>query len=206
MSLFPGTPGSRNCSETVPVGVPGLWELITPDYEVWSQRGLNQTCNPHRNLFNDVSHSQFGGREEVDFRLLMAGSQTWLPALLLPITWATDVQMTNARPFSISTLQDLFNETKNTSMRGVLGLAIELWTFGSPGGLQILTFSKCWASPSHLAKVGLRHNSCLCQVYIFLQLRIVVSSKPWFGEIVCQNHIAMVDSINMIFTTLCKVQ
>jgi hypothetical protein len=41
-------------------------------------------------------------------------------------------------------------------MRGVLGLAIELWTFGSPGGLQILTFSKCWASPPHLAKVGLR--------------------------------------------------
>jgi len=24
-------------------------------------------------------------------------------------------------------------------------------------GLQILTFSKCWASPPHLAKVGLRH-------------------------------------------------
>jgi hypothetical protein len=41
-------------------------------------------------------------------------------------------------------------------MRGVLGLAVELWTFGSPGGLQILTFSKCWASPPHLAKVGLR--------------------------------------------------
>ncbi len=28
--------------------------------------------------------------------------------------------------------------------------------FGSPRGLQILTFSKCWASPPHLAKVGLR--------------------------------------------------
>jgi hypothetical protein len=42
-------------------------------------------------------------------------------------------------------------------MRVVLGLAVELWTFGSPGGLQILTFSKCWASPPHLAKVGLRH-------------------------------------------------
>jgi hypothetical protein len=26
-----------------------------------------------------------------------------------------------------------------------------------PGGLQLLTFSKCWASPPHLAKVGLRH-------------------------------------------------
>jgi len=37
----------------------------------------------------------------------------------------------------------------------VLGLAVEPQTFGSPRGLQILTFSKCWASPPHLAKVGL---------------------------------------------------
>jgi len=65
--------------------------------------------------------------------------------------------MANASPFSIFTLQDLSNDTKNTLMRGVLGLVVELWTFRSPGGLQILTFSKCWASPPHLAKVGLRH-------------------------------------------------
>ncbi len=36
MALFPGTPKleSRNCPETVPVGVPGLWELISPDFQV----------------------------------------------------------------------------------------------------------------------------------------------------------------------------
>jgi hypothetical protein len=76
MSLFPGTPKtpgleSRNC----PSGVPGLWELITLDCKVWSQRGLNQTCSPRRDLSNDVSHFQFGGREEVDSRLLVVGSQ-----------------------------------------------------------------------------------------------------------------------------------
>jgi hypothetical protein len=81
MSLFLGTPGtpgleSRNCPETVPRGVPGLWELITLDCGVWSQRGLNQTCSPRRDLFNDVSHSRFGGWEEVDSRLLVVGSQT----------------------------------------------------------------------------------------------------------------------------------
>jgi hypothetical protein len=45
VALFPGTPKleSRNCPETVSVGVPGLWELITPDCKVWSQRGLNQS-------------------------------------------------------------------------------------------------------------------------------------------------------------------
>jgi hypothetical protein len=35
----------------------------------------NQTCSPRRDLSNDVSHSQFGGREEVDSRLLVVGSQ-----------------------------------------------------------------------------------------------------------------------------------
>ncbi len=36
MALFLGTPKleSQNCPETVPGGVPGLWELITPDCEV----------------------------------------------------------------------------------------------------------------------------------------------------------------------------
>jgi len=48
--------------------------------------------------------------------------------------------MTNARPFSISTLQDLSNDTKNTSMQGVLVSAIELQTFRSLGGLQIPNF------------------------------------------------------------------
>jgi hypothetical protein len=81
MSLFPGTPKtpgleSRNCPETVPGGVPGLWELITPDCEVWLRRGLNQTCSPRRDLFNDLSHSQFGRWEEVDSWLLVVGSQT----------------------------------------------------------------------------------------------------------------------------------
>jgi hypothetical protein len=78
MALFPGTPKleSRNCPETVPVGVPGLWELITPDCRVWSQWGLNQSCSPRRDLSNAVLHSQFEGREELDSRLLVAGSQT----------------------------------------------------------------------------------------------------------------------------------
>jgi hypothetical protein len=71
MSLFPETPGleSQNSPETVPGEVPGLWELITLDCEVLLRRGLNQTCSPWRDLSNDVSHSQFGGREEVDSRL-----------------------------------------------------------------------------------------------------------------------------------------
>jgi hypothetical protein len=53
-------------------------------------------------------------------------------------------------------------------MRGVLGPAVELWTFGSPGGLQVPNFSKCWASPPHLAKLGLRHIGQLNAIQIFI--------------------------------------
>ncbi len=78
MALFPGTPKleSRNCLESVPIGVPGLWELISPDCQVWSRRGLNQSYSTLRELFNAMSHSWFGCREEVDSWLLVVGSQT----------------------------------------------------------------------------------------------------------------------------------
>jgi hypothetical protein len=78
MALFPGTPKleSRNCPEIVPIRVPRLWVLITPDCRVWSRRGLNQSCSPCWDLSNAMLHSQFGGREEVDSWLLVVGSQT----------------------------------------------------------------------------------------------------------------------------------
>ncbi|CAN5968364.1 unnamed protein product [Sphagnum jensenii] len=119
---------SRNCPEIVPGGVPGLWELITPDCEIGSQRGLNQTYSPRGDLSNDLSHSQFGPREEVDSRLLVVGSQTasLTPGPSFAHNLGDKFQMPNARAFSISTLQDLFNDIKNTPMRGVLGLAVEL--------------------------------------------------------------------------------
>jgi len=61
--------------EIVPVGLPELWTAITPDCGVRSWRGLKQSCSPRRDLSNNVSHSQFGRREEVYSRLLVVGSQ-----------------------------------------------------------------------------------------------------------------------------------
>jgi hypothetical protein len=54
MALFPGTPKleSRNCPEIVPVGVLGIWELISPDCQVWSRWGLNQSYSSLWELFN----------------------------------------------------------------------------------------------------------------------------------------------------------
>jgi len=78
MALFPGTPKleSQNCPKIVLGGVPGLWELITPDWKIWSQQDLNQTCSPRWDLFNNVLHSQFWGRQNIDSWLLVVGSQT----------------------------------------------------------------------------------------------------------------------------------
>jgi hypothetical protein len=76
-NFFPGLPGLPGWSpEIVPGGVPRLWELITPDCRVRSQRGLNQSCSPRQDFSNDVSHSQIGCQQEVDSRLLVIGSQT----------------------------------------------------------------------------------------------------------------------------------
>jgi hypothetical protein len=106
--------------------VPGLWTLISPGSDLRLEWGLNQSCSSPRELSNAPSHSFCKRREEVDSRL--------------SVTWATDVQMAHARPFWTSTLQDLSNGIKNTSRRGVLPSAVELWSCGSPGGLQVPTF------------------------------------------------------------------
>jgi hypothetical protein len=129
MALFPGTPKleSWNCPETVPVRVPGLWELMTPNCKFRSQWDLNQTCSPRWDLSNNVSHSQFGRREEVDSRLLVVKSQT---ASLTPSpSFAHNMgyRCPNDQCEAIFDIyaSNLFNDTKNTSMRGVLGLADE---------------------------------------------------------------------------------
>jgi hypothetical protein len=164
VSLFPGIPGtpgleSRNCPEIVPDGVPGLWELITPDCGVWSQRGLNQTCSLRWDLFNDVSHSRFGGREEVDFRLLVVGSQT---ASLTPgLSFAHNLgyrcpngqceaifYIYASRPFQ------WHQEHHNARCFGPCCRALNIQESRRTPNPQLW---KCWVSPPHLAKVGLRH-------------------------------------------------
>jgi hypothetical protein len=163
VSLFPGTPGleSRNCPETVPGGVSGLWELITPDYNVWLQRGLNQTCSPRRDLFNDVSHSRFGGQEEVDSRLLVVGSQ--IASLTPGPSFAHNLgcrcpneqceaifDIYASRPFQ------WHQEHINARFFGPCCRALNIRESRRTPNPQLW---KCWASPPHLAKVGLRQET-----------------------------------------------
>jgi hypothetical protein len=75
-----------------------------------------------------MSHSRSARREQIDSRLLVVGSQTvsLIPGSSFVHNLAADVQMTNARPFLLSTFQYLSNDFKNASIRGVLGLVVEL--------------------------------------------------------------------------------
>jgi hypothetical protein len=157
MAIFPRIPKleSRNCPETIPVGVPGLWELIIPDWRVRSQQDLNQSCNPRRDLSNSLSHFQIGCREKVDSRRLVVGSQTasLTPGpsfahnvgcrcpngqceasldiyIWRPFQWHKEHP--NARCFDSSTWVLSFWESRRTKF----------------------PLSGVWASPSHLAQSG----------------------------------------------------
>ncbi len=162
MAQIPGTPEmeSRNCPEIVPGGVPGLWELITPDCELGSRRGLNQTCSPRRDLFNDASHSQFGLREEVYSRLLVVGSQT---ASLTPgpsFAHNSGDRCPNAQCegiFDIYASRPFQWHQEHPNAR-CFGSCCRALNIRESRRTPNPNFSKCWASPPHLAKVGLRHH------------------------------------------------
>jgi hypothetical protein len=159
MVLFLGTPKleSRNCPETVPVGVLGLWKLITPDYQVWSQQGPNQSCSP-RDLSNNISHSQFGGREEVDSRLLVVGSQT--VSLTPGPSFAHNLgcRCPNGQCEAILNIYASrpFQWHQKHPNAGCFGPCCRTLNIRESRRTPNPQLWECWASPPHLAKVGLR--------------------------------------------------
>jgi hypothetical protein len=162
VTFFPGTPKleSRNCPETVLGGVPGIWELITPDCKVGSRRGLNQSCSPRWVLSNDVLNFQIGCQEEVDSRLLVVGSQ--IVSLTLGPSFAHNLgcRCSNdqceaifyiyaSRPFQ------WHQEHLNARFFGPCCRTLNIRESRRTPSPQLW---KCWASPPHLAKVGLRQK------------------------------------------------
>jgi len=57
------------------VGLPGLWTLISPGFDLRLEWGLNRSCISPLELSNVLLHSICRCREEVDSRLLVVGSQ-----------------------------------------------------------------------------------------------------------------------------------
>jgi hypothetical protein len=83
--------------------------------------------------------------------------------------------MAHARPFSTSTLKYLSNDIKNTSRQGVLTIAIKLWVFRSPGGLQIPIFLGVQVSSSHLPQSGVATN----KVWVALWKKAIEIHESW---------------------------
>jgi len=84
----------------------------------------------------------------------------WLPALLLPITCAANVQMAHARPFSTSTLQGLSNSIKNTSRQGVFAFCCRALKLRESRRTPNSHFWECEFHPHTCLKVGLRQVRC----------------------------------------------
>jgi len=119
-------------------GLSGLWELITPGLDLIRSKLVALFKSFPTMCRTPFAHTGIGSI--LDFLWSGVKLLVWLPALLSTITCVANVQMAHARPFSTFTLQGLFNGIKNTSRWGVLTFAIELWSCGSFGGLQVPTF------------------------------------------------------------------
>jgi hypothetical protein len=68
-------PRTSICLEIIEVGTPELWGPITLCANLWWRWGLKQSCSPHRELFNDMSHATWTQWHQVDFQLLVVKSR-----------------------------------------------------------------------------------------------------------------------------------
>jgi hypothetical protein len=141
--------------EIISVWTSRICEFITLCSDLRLGCGSKQTCSSPWEHSNDVSHSTCTHRNRVVSQLLMVKSQ--IANLTSGSSFCHNLCCRcpngSTRPFLTSTLQYLSNDMKNASRRGVLTLAIELWSFGSLGGFPsphfgsvsvILTLSQKW--------------------------------------------------------------
>jgi hypothetical protein len=185
MSHFPETPEmeSRNCSECVPVGLSGLWTAITPLPNLGSRRGLNQSCSPPRELSNAVLHSRSAPREQVDSRILVVGSQTGSLTPGPSFAHNLGCRCPNDQCEAILDIYTLrpFQWHQEHPKARCFGPCCRALNIRESRRTPTPDFSKCWASPAHLAKVGVRHE---CIVFIVLFAMMVVCTFIFYTMIV----------------------
>ncbi len=115
----------------------GLWELITPSSNLWLRWGLKKTYNSPQELSNGVLHSTCTHQDRVDSRLLVVGSQTGSLTPDLSFDHNLCYKCPNG---SCEAIFDIYSSRpfqwykEHLKAWGVLTPAIELWSFGSPGG------------------------------------------------------------------------
>jgi hypothetical protein len=159
--LHPNGINSRDFGspEIVHAGVLELWTAITLDCRVGSQQGMNQSCIPRRDLFNAMLHFRIGHREEVDSRLLVVGSQ--IVSLTPGLSFAHNLscRCPNCQYDAIFDIYVSRPFQRHQEHPNARCFAPCCWALNIRESRRTPTpnFSKCWASPPHLAKVGVRH-------------------------------------------------
>ncbi len=150
--------GVPKLSRMCPVGLPGLWTAITPRPNLGLRRGLNQSCSPRRELFNAVSHSRSARRKQVDSRLLVVGSQ--IASLTPGPSFAHNVgcRCPNDQCEAILDIYTWrpFQWHQEHPKARCFGPCYRALNIRESRRTPTPDFSKCWASPPHLAKVGVR--------------------------------------------------
>jgi hypothetical protein len=151
---------SQSCPACVPVGLPGLWTAITPRPDLGSERGLNQYCSPCWDLSNDVLHSPRARWGRIDSRLLVVGSQT---ASLTPgPSFAHNLSCKCPNDqfeaiFDIYASRPFQWHQEHPNVR-CFGPCCRTLNIRESRRTQSPQLWECWASPPHLAKVGLRQK------------------------------------------------
>jgi hypothetical protein len=140
-----------------------------------------------------MSHSQFWGREDVDSRLLVVGSQT---ASLTPDPSFAHNLGCRCPNGQCEAIFDIYSsipfqwhqEHLNARCFGPCCWALnirESWRTPNP------QLWECWASPPHLAKVGLRHYTSPSQLFAYSQNIIEI----WHYVFHKKNHDNFLESL-----------
>ncbi len=161
-------------------GFPKLWELITPSSNLQLGCGLNQSCSPPQELFNDVSHFICTHRDRVDSWLLMVGSQI---ASLTPDP-SFDHNLCYKCPnnsceaiLNIYTSRPFQGYKKHINAR-CFDPCNQVLNFWESQRTPSSHFWECEFHPHTPFKVGLRHNQSRCKSNIMQTLWTIVSHPP----------------------------
>jgi hypothetical protein len=135
---------------------------------------VNQNCSPRGDLSNDLLHSQFGGREEVDSRLLVVGSQTGNLTPDPSFAHNLGYRCPNGQCEAIFDIYALraFQWHQEHLNAGCFGPCCRTLNIRESRRTPSPQLWECWASPPHLAKVGLWHFIC-CRCGFLVQQKIL---------------------------------
>jgi len=164
---------SSNSQRGVPklsqLGLPRLCEFITFYSNLRLGWGLKRTCSSPWELSNDVSHFTCTHRGRVESRLLMVGSQiaslTPNPSFCHNLCCRCPNGSCKAI-FDIYTLID-FQWYKERLKARCFDPAIELWSFGSFGGLPSPHFGSVGVIFTLFQKWGCNTNGPMCYFLMF---------------------------------------